>query len=177
MSKICKYCWEPIEDGAEECKNCGKKVSEMLEQNRLTQKRLNLKDKKEDTAEKTEESDAAKKTAQYKKLEYMENTYNSDKETVKLSPLVIITAVIIILGVIGYGVYYNYFKNNNDKSLNQMLNILALQDSFKDQDTQGFDPNAKFRYSDNPYFKDRDKNPGNQDLFDNRGNEPDFGGW
>ena len=177
MSKICKYCWEPIPDGAEECKNCGKKVSDMLEHSHLTQKKIKLSDKEEKTVSTApeEESDAAKMSAKFKRLEYSNSSYSQNQESVKISYPIIVIGVILILACVGFGAYKYYNKNNNS-SLDQMLNIMALQEKLNDSSSQGFDPNSKFRYSDNPYFRDQNKNPGSQDLFDKRANDMDFGG-
>ncbi|MBQ7257270.1 MAG: hypothetical protein IJS60_06200 [Abditibacteriota bacterium] len=188
MSKICKFCWEPIPDEADECKNCGRKVSEMLEQNRLTQRKLTREGQnlsassQEALAGKQEISEAAKKAAEFKKLEYVGNIQEESEDGVKISGCVILAIIFILIAAFAFGAYYYYSRTNKDKSLKQVLGVLALQEREKEEDTKNFDPNVKFKYSENPYLKDLNNNEiipqkKEEDLLNNSGNNYDFGGW
>ena len=187
MSKICKFCWEPIPDEADECKNCGRKVSEMLEQNRLTQRKLTREGQnlsvssQEAKAEHQEMSGSAKKAAEFKKLEYMGNMPEESEGEMRLSGSVIVVIILLLIFAFIFGAYYYYSKTNKDKSIKRVIGALALQERQKEEETRNFDPNAKFKYSDNPYLKDLNKNevvPQKQEegLLGNSGNNYDYGG-
>ncbi len=188
MSKICKFCWEPIPDDADECQNCGKKVSDMLDQNRLTQRKITREDRnlssdssQNSTAGKQEMSEAAKKAAEFKKLEYMGSMPEESEGGMRLSGSVIVVIILLLIFAFVFAAYYYYSKTNKDKSIKQAIGALALQERQKEEETRNFDPNVKFKYSENPYLKDLNKKevvPQKQEenLLDNSGNNYDYGG-
>ena len=163
MSKICKFCWEPIPDDTDTCPTCGKKISEIMDKSSYGTLNFKLKNKENpNILNKPEIPKGELSSDQLKNLE-LQNKKLSQKKNRRKNPILIFAvAVILIIVLVGFYAYANGSgkKKTQKNQINKFLGVLANQEKQKQEDTRFFDPNSKIEYNYDPYFDNKYSNHG-----------------